>query len=113
MTSKNSQYLRKARARRTRRKSEISGNPRLVVFRSNRAIYAHIFDPAAQKIICGQSSLTSKKSGVAAAAEVGENLAAKAKKAKISSVAFDRNGYPFHGQVKSLADSARKGGLKF
>jgi large subunit ribosomal protein L18 len=47
------------------------------------------------------------------AAKVGEAAAAKALAAGITEVVFDRNGYLFHGRVKSLADAARKGGLKF
>ena len=40
-------------------------------------------------------------------------LAERAKKAGIEDVVFDRGGYMFHGRVKSLADAAREGGLKF
>ena len=47
------------------------------------------------------------------AAKVGENIAKKALEAGITEVVFDRNGYLFHGRVKSLADAARNGGLKF
>ena len=47
------------------------------------------------------------------AAKVGEAIAQKALAAGITEVVFDRNGYLFHGRVKSLADAARKGGLKF
>ena len=49
----------------------------------------------------------------AAAAQVGKNLADRAKEAGIQRVVFDRNGYRFHGRVKALADAAREGGLKF
>jgi large subunit ribosomal protein L18 len=47
------------------------------------------------------------------AKEVGKLLAEKAKEAGIEKVVFDRNGYLYHGRVKSLADGAREGGLKF
>jgi large subunit ribosomal protein L18 len=47
------------------------------------------------------------------AAEVGKAVAEKASKAGIETVAFDRNGYLYHGRVKALADGAREGGLKF
>lgn len=47
------------------------------------------------------------------AAKVGEAIAQKAIAAGITEVVFDRNGYLFHGRVKSLADAARNGGLKF
>ncbi|HJM33581.1 MAG TPA: 50S ribosomal protein L18, partial [Candidatus Marinimicrobia bacterium] len=44
---------------------------------------------------------------------VGEAMAQKAKKAKITRVVLDRNGYPYHGRVKAFADAAREGGLEF
>ena len=47
------------------------------------------------------------------AAEVGKRLAAAAKKAGVETVVFDRGGYLYHGRVKSLAEGAREGGLKF
>ncbi len=103
----------KARARRTHAKARIAQRPRLVVFRSGKAIYAQIIDDIQNKVLCGTSSLKSKKSGIEAAAEVGKALAEMAKKAKVTEVAFDRNGYQYHGQVKALAEAAREGGLKF
>ena len=108
-----SEQLRKARARRTHTKARIGGQPRLIVFRSNRAIYAQIMDDTSGKILCGVSTLKSKKTGIDAAAEAGKAIAELAKKAKVSTVAFDRNGYKFHGQIKTLADAAREAGLKF
>jgi len=47
------------------------------------------------------------------AAEVGKRLAASAKQAGVEACVFDRAGYLYHGRVKSLADGAREGGLKF
>ena len=47
------------------------------------------------------------------AEKVGELVAKKALEAGVTSVVFDRNGYLYHGRVKSLADAARKGGLNF
>ncbi len=101
-----------ARARRTHAQTRVSGNPRLVVFRSNSTIYAQIVDPAG-KVLCGTSSLKLKSVGVKAAEEVGTHIATLAKEKKIKIVAFDRNGYRYHGRVKSLAEGARKGGLEF
>ena len=50
---------------------------------------------------------------VEAAQKVGELLSKKAIKKKIKSVAFDRNGFLYHGRVKALAEAAREGGLEF
>ncbi len=101
-----------ARKRRTNVKARLSGRPRLLVFRSNRAIYAQVIDDAAGKVVCGASNLKGK-SGVAGATEVGKTIAAQAKKAKIEAVSFDRNGLRYHGQVKALAEAAREAGLQF
>jgi large subunit ribosomal protein L18 len=50
---------------------------------------------------------------VNAAAEIGRRIAEKAKQLGITTVAFDRSGYRFHGRVKALAEAAREAGLKF
>lgn len=113
MTKSTKQERLTARARRTHALARISGRPRLLVVRSNRAISAHIIDDAANKIVCGVSGLKVEKTGVEGATEVGTKIAELAKKNKISQVAFDRNGYKYHGQVKALADAARKAGLEF
>ena len=104
---------KKARSHRSHVKARVSGRPRLVVFRSNQAIYAQIFDDASGKALAGTSSLKSKKKGMEAAAEVGKTIAELAGKKKVSEVSFDRNGYRYHGRVKALADAAREAGLKF
>ena len=44
---------------------------------------------------------------------IGKALAEKAVSAGITQCVFDRNGYLYHGRIKSLADGAREGGLKF
>lgn len=103
---------RLARSRRTHAKAKSSGRPRLVVYRSLKAIYAQIVDDVAGKVLCGTSNLNGK-SGMAGATEVGKAIAALAKKLKVEEVTFDRNGYLYHGQIKALADGAREGGLKF
>lgn len=89
---------------------------RLVVFRSNKEIYAQLIDDVAGKTLAAVSS-RDKDMTVGAkkdvAASVGKSIAEKAIKAGITTCAFDRNGYLYHGRVKSLADGARKAGLKF
>lgn len=89
--------------------------PRLSVFRSNKQIYAQVIDDVHGKTIAAASSknLTDKMTNIEKSALVGKSLAEKALAAGISSVVFDRNGYLYHGRVKSLADGAREGGLTF
>ncbi len=89
--------------------------PRLSVFRSNKQIYAQVIDDVHGKTLAAASSknLTDKMTSVEKSALVGKALAEKALQAGISAVVFDRNGYLYHGRVKSLADGAREGGLKF
>ncbi len=88
--------------------------PRLVVFRSNSAIYAQIIDDSNGKTIASAQSLQAKNGGtIEAAKKVGSEIAEKAKAAKITTIVFDRNGFAFHGKVKALVEAAREGGLKF
>lgn len=86
--------------------------PRLVVFRSLNAIYAQIVDDVAQKVLCGTSSLKLSK-GIEGASQTGTAIAKLALAKKVKEVAFDRNGYKYHGRVKALADAAREAGLSF
>lgn len=101
----------------TRIRGRISGTaqrPRMTVFRSNKQIYVQLIDDLAGKTLCGASSKGIEEgTKCEIAAKVGEEIAKKAIAAGISEVVFDRNGYLFHGRVKSLADAARNGGLKF
>ena len=86
----------------------------MTVFRSNKQIYVQLIDDLAGVTLVSTSSKgieEGTKSEIAA--KVGENIAKKAIEAGITEVVFDRNGYLFHGRVKSLADAARNGGLKF
>jgi large subunit ribosomal protein L18 len=84
------------------------------VFRSNKQIYVQVINDVTGATIVSASSLgleaCPKKEQ---AAKVGELVAKKALEAGITTVVFDRNGYLYHGRVKSLADAAREGGLKF
>ena len=101
----------------TRIRGRIAGTaerPRMTVFRSNKQIYVQLVDDLAGKTLCAASSRGIAEGDKSAmAAKVGEEIARKAQEAGITTVVFDRNGYLFHGRVKSLADAARKGGLKF
>ena len=88
--------------------------PRMSVFRSNKQIYVQVINDSEGKTLAAASSLgleTMPK--IQQAEKVGEMIAAKALEAGIKAVVFDRNGYLYHGRVKSLADAARKGGLNF
>jgi large subunit ribosomal protein L18 len=94
---------------------------RLVVFRSNKHIYAQIVDDLEQKTITGTSSLAKAVLDEAAKAKgkkekaklVGKHIAQLAKEKSITTVVFDRAGYLYHGRIKALAEGAREGGLKF
>ena len=99
-------------------RGKISGTaerPRMTVFRSNKQIYVQIIDDLAGRTLVATSSegLDMKATKCEIAAAVGTAIAAKALEAGITEVVFDRNGYLFHGRVKSLADAARSAGLKF
>ena len=120
MAIKNKKEFRRFRIKKRIRKT-VSGTaerPRLTVFRSNREIYAQIIDDITGKTLF---TVTSKAKDISAqtgtksekAKMVGKAIADKAKENGIESVVFDRNGYLYHGRVKSLAEAAREGGLKF
>jgi large subunit ribosomal protein L18 len=91
--------------------------PRLSVFRSNKEIYAQLVDDVNGVTLMAASSrekgVDLKGTNVEIASAVGKLIAEKALKAGIDSVSFDRNGYLYHGRVKSLAEGAREAGLKF
>jgi len=115
---KKTQYKKMKRNRRHGRvRSKISGTqeiPRLSVFRSNKYIYAQIIDDEGKKTIVSYSDLQMKDgTKVERAHKVGKELASLAKKKGVDSVVFDRGGYLYTGRVKSLAEGAREGGLKF
>jgi large subunit ribosomal protein L18 len=94
--------------------------PRLAVFRSQAHIYAQVVDDDAGRTLCAASSLegdlrakVKRGSNVAAAREVGQLIASRAREKGVAAVVFDRGGFQYHGRVKALADAAREGGLKF
>lgn len=97
-----------------------TNRPRLNVFRSASNIYAQVIDDVKGVTLASASTVdkelqASVKIGgnVAAATEVGKLIAARAKKAGVKQVIFDRGSYLYHGRVKALADAARAGGLEF
>ena len=100
-----------------KRISGSSERPRLSVYRSNKGIYAQIIDDVTGKTIVSASSLSkdfaAKGNKSEQSVAVGKAVAAKAVAAGIKDVVFDRNGYLYHGRVKSLAEGAREGGLNF
>lgn len=111
---------KQARAKRKIRiRKKISGTqsrPRLVVFRSNKHIYAQLINDEQAATLASFSSCNldgENKLTVETAKNVGKMIAEKAKSQNIESVVFDRNGYYYHGRVKALADGAREMGLKF
>ena len=93
-------------------------SPRLTVFRSNKGIYVQLVDDVTGKTLVAAGSADkgiadAKVNKIEQAKLVGKAIAEKASTAGISSVRFDRNGYLYHGRVKSLAEGAREAGLKF
>ena len=92
--------------------------PRLNVYRSNANIFAQIIDDENARTLVSASSIDKELKlenggNIEAATKVGELLAKRAKKAKITKVSFDRGGYLYHGRVKALAEAARENGLEF
>ena len=96
--------------------SGTAAKPRLSVFRSNKEIYAQIIDDVNGVTLAAASSREAgitRGTNIETAASVGKLIAEKALKAGVETVSFDRNGYLYHGRVKSLAEAAREAGLKF
>jgi len=113
--------IKKLNAKRLRRANRSSARitgtpvrPRLAVHRTNRFMYAQLIDDASGKTLASASSVATKEKtakGVAAFS-VGEAIGKKAVEKGIKEVVFDRRSYKFHGRVKSVADGAKKSGLK-
>jgi len=108
------------RARKTRAKIAQLKVTRLCVHRSNSHIYAQIIDATGGKVLASASTMEAEvrkkvKNGgnLEAAAVIGKRIAEKAKTAGVTTVAFDRSGYKYHGRIKALADAARENGLSF
>jgi large subunit ribosomal protein L18 len=108
------------RARRARAHIKKLGATRLCVYRTPKHIYAQVIADSGDKVIAAASTVEAgvkgslKTTGNAeAAAAVGKLIAERAKEKGVSSVAFDRSGFKYHGRIKALADAAREGGLEF
>jgi len=108
------------RARKTRAKIAELKVTRLSVHRTNTHIYAQIIAESGDKVIASASTLEAgvrkniKNGGnIEAATVIGKLIAEKAIKAGVTTVAFDRSGYKYHGRIKALADAARENGLSF
>jgi large subunit ribosomal protein L18 len=107
------------RSRRTRAKIRELAVPRLTVHRTPRHIYAQVIAPNGSEVMASASTVQAdikgsvkSTSNIDAAAAVGKAIAEKAKAAGITSVAFDRSGFKYHGRIKALADAAREAGLQ-
>ncbi|WP_025872365.1 50S ribosomal protein L18 [Methylobacillus glycogenes] len=108
------------RARKTRAKIAELKVTRLSVHRSNNHIYAQIIAETGDTVLASASTLEvevrkelQNGGNIAAAVIIGKRIAEKAKAAGITTVAFDRSGYKYHGRIKALADAARENGLSF
>jgi len=106
------------RHKRVRAKIKGTGErPRLCVFRSNKHIFLQLIDDLSGKTIVSASDIKdsqkSKLNKTDSAKEVGKKLAEEAVKKDIKTAVFDKGGYLYHGRIKSVADGAREGGLKF
>ena len=120
MGIKNRKEYRRLRIKQRIRKivSGTTERPRMSVFRSNKQIYVQLIDDSNGQTVVSASSrekelLETKMNKLDQAKEVGKLVAKKAKDKGIENVVFDRNGYLYHGRVKSLAEAAREEGLKF
>ena len=116
----NKKLARIRRGKRTRMKMRDQGVDRLSIYRSSRHIYAQIIAGSDNKIIASASTVEKKlgqslkyTGNIEAASAVGKLVAERAKESGISTVAFDRSGFKYHGRVQALADAAREAGLKF
>ena len=115
MPSKKEERRLKIRRRIRKTVSGTASRPRLSVYRSNNEIYAQLINDDLGNTLAAASSreISNKGTRVEVSKQVGKSLADKAKASGIEAVVFDRAGYLYHGRVKSLAEGAREGGLKF
>ena len=117
--NKTFQKLATRAARERRVRSRIRGTaerPRLSVTVSNVHVSAQIIDDVNKKTLVHATTIGNTKlkgTMTEKATIVGQEIAKKAKTAKITAVVFDRGGKLYHGRIKALADAAREAGLEF
>lgn len=117
----NKHQARSRRGLKTKAIIRQSNRPRLTVYRSGAHIYSQIIvrGDMGDQVVASASTLDKElKSSLEGnkcekATQVGQLLANRAKEKNITDVAFDRNGYKYHGRVRALADGAREAGLNF
>jgi large subunit ribosomal protein L18 len=118
-TSSKSTLLQKRRWRIRKKVTGTAARPRLAVRFTAKHVYAQAIDDDAGTTLVFLGSLDAElrkqklKANIASAKTLGVAFAIKAKAAGITAVVFDRSGAPYHGKVKTFADAAREGGLKF
>ncbi|PTX92428.1 50S ribosomal protein L18 [Opitutus sp. ER46] len=119
MSITKSRLLQNRRWRIRKKVNGTAARPRLSVRFTAKHVYAQAIDDDAGKTLLFLSSLDPElreqklKANIASAKILGVAFATKAKAAGIETVVFDRSGAPYHGKVKTFADAAREGGLKF
>jgi len=122
---KNKVFIKKKTKERKRKRlrKKINGTaerPRVYVFKSNKYIYAQVFDDNNATVLTSASTLDKEFRGKnkntknnQAARLLGEILAKKMKLKKIDKIIFDRGIYPYHGRIRALAEAMRGKGLIF
>jgi len=111
---------RKRLRRKVHIRKRVSGTaerPRMTVTKSNRSLSVQVIDDVKGITLVSASShekdLHNIKPTVAGAAQLGEIVGKRLLERNINTVVFDRNGYLYHGIIKSLADNTRKAGINF
>lgn len=116
--------LEQKKIRRIRRKKHIrklvkgdGARPRMTVYKSGRYMYVQVIDDLKEQTLVAASNIEKElrkiKTTVDGAQQLGQVVAERLKEKKIDRIVFDRNGYAYHGVVKSIADGARKAGIQF
>jgi large subunit ribosomal protein L18 len=104
--------------RRTRVRAKVMGTPerpRLTVHVTNKHVTAQLVDDTTGKTLGYATTVKSAVKGTMTekAAAIGKSIATAGKKAKVTTVVFDRAGRLYHGRLSALADAARAEGLEF